>query len=100
MNEDWREREADLRSEYEAEATYEAADDCDHVNYNLVDIFDVELGEVFFRVQCNDCEKFSELSVPEEDVVRVMEHCLFNGIRYNWGTTPLEGTVRGEWVNE
>ena len=34
MNEDWREREADLRSEYEAEAAYEAADDCDHVNYN------------------------------------------------------------------
>ena len=48
MNEDWREREADLRSEYEAEATYEAADDCDHVNYNLVDIF--------FYIQCRICE--------------------------------------------
>lgn len=94
MSEDWREREADLRSEYEAEATYEAADGCDHVNYNMLDIYDVHKGEVFFRIQCNDCEKFSELSVPEEDVVRVMEHCLVSD------TTPLEGTLVGSWLNE
>jgi len=99
MSEDWRESEADLRSEYEAEATYEAADGCDHVNYNMLDIYDVHKGEVFFRVQCNDCEKFSELSVPEEDVVRVMEHCLFNG-KWVSDTTPLEGTLVGSWLNE
>ena len=97
MNEDWREREADLRSEYEAEATYEAADDCNHVNYNLVDIFDVHNGKVFFQIQCNDCEKFSELVVPEGDVIAVMEHCLFNG-KWVSDTTPLEGTQYAEWV--
>ena len=97
MNEDWREKEADLRSEYEAEAAYEAADDCSHNNFNLVDIYDVHKGEVFFRIQCNDCGKFSELKVPEEDVVGVMEHCIFNGVS---DTTPLEGTQCAEWVNE
>ena len=97
MSEDWREREADLRSEYLAEAAYEAADDCDHVNYNLVDIFDVHNGEVFFQIQCNDCEKFSELVVPEEQVIAAMEHCLFNG-KWVSDTTPLEGTQYAEWV--
>ena len=99
MNEDWREKEADLRSEYEAEATYEAADDCNHVNYNLVDIYDVHKGEVFFRIQCNDCEKFSELVVPEEQVIAAMEHCLLNG-KWVLDTTPLEASQYAEWVNE
>ena len=98
MNEDWREREADLRSEYEAEAAYEAADDCDHVNYNLVDIFDVHNGEVFFQIQCNDCDKFREIKILEKDVVAVIEHCLFNG---KWITPQihLEGTLHGRWVH-
>lgn len=94
---DWREREADLRSEYEAEATYEAADGCDHVNYNMLDIYDVHKGEVFFRIQCNDCEKFSELVVPEEQVIAAMEHCLLNG-KWVSDTTPLEASQYAEWV--
>lgn len=97
MNEDWREREADLRSEYEAEAAYEAADDCDHVNYNLVDIFDVYNGEVFFQIQCNDCEKFCELKIPEQEIVDVIEHCLFNG-KWESDDSPLKGTLHGRWV--
>lgn len=97
MNEDWREREADLRSEYEAEATYEAADDCNHVNYNLVDIFDVHNGKVFFQIQCNDCEKFSELVVPEEQVIAAMEHCLLpTGSGYQ--IQLLEASQYAEWV--
>ena len=97
MNEDWREREADLRSEYEAEATYEAADDCSHVGYNLVDIFDVHNGEVFFQIQCLDCDKFAELKVPEEQVIAVMEFCLFNG-KWESDDSPLKGTLHGRWV--
>ena len=46
-----------------------------------------------------DMYKWLLFHYPEEDVVRVMEHCLFNG-KWVSDTTPLEGTVVGSWLNE
>ena len=107
MNEDWREREADLRSEYEAEAAYEAGgydccshsddDDAHNSNYNLIDIFDVHNGYVFFQIKCVDCDKFREIKIPEQEVVDVIELCLFNR-KWTEDDSPLHGFLHGRWV--
>ena len=63
----------------------------------MVDIFDVEKVEVFFRIQCNDCEKFRGRVVAEEQVIAAMEHCwLPTGSGYQ--IQLLEASQYAEWV--
>ena len=90
MNEDWREREADLRSEYEAEAAYEASEEeaywnCEHEDWEYTELLDVSdkrvrtpedgfTGEITewvkcftFQIECDDCGRTSTAKVIVEE---------------------------------
>tara|TARA_Y100001973_G_C5172230_1_gene319772 strand:- start:74 stop:406 length:333 start_codon:yes stop_codon:yes gene_type:complete len=99
MNEDWREREADLRSEYEAEAAYEASGEaaywnCKHEAWSItqegiVDTIHWKNGKklvepiAVIEIKCDDCSRENYANVPYNLIISLLKNAFEGGTHEN-----------------
>jgi len=95
IDDEWREREADLRSEYEMEAAYEASADepCDHDywGWEIVRIADLETHDysgvslphdlLILDVKCVECGYEHTGWIEERFVLQALNEHNFSGLK-------------------